>query len=143
YLGMSPDRLYKLRTFSQTFSEEQIKHWAERRMTEGGRIRYHHLAAIMVVKLAAERLRLIELVFAQSLSVRNLRDVIASGAKDEGRAGTVASRPKSLAESLGQLIDRSRTLVKKFASWDKGLFRELERLKADSVDPLLRVRVIS
>ena len=32
YLATCPDRLYKLRTFAQTFSEEEVAQGAERRM---------------------------------------------------------------------------------------------------------------
>ena len=122
YLGMSPDRLYKLRTFARVFDRAEVEQLAARRMAYGGRLRYHHLAAIMVVRSADERARLFERVLAESLSVRQLRTLIAAGAAEPQPAAGASRRPKSLLEQLGEVIERSQGLARKFTKWREELF---------------------
>lgn len=138
YLGMSPDRLYKLRTYALVFTRQQVTAYAKRSMANGGRIRYHHLAAIMVVRSPQERLRLVELVFTESLSVRSLRDRIAGG-RDETHDDKRQSRqPKSLLRELVRLIERSQSMVKKFGLWEKDVFQRMEQPDAARFQPILR-----
>ena len=76
YLGVSPDSLYKLRNFAQTYARPEIEQWASRKMASGGRLTFHHLATIMTVKSADDRLRLVNRVFEESLSIRALRALL-------------------------------------------------------------------
>jgi hypothetical protein len=142
YLVMSPDRLYKLRTYALVFTREQIVQWAERRTSDGGRIRYHHLAAIMVVRSPQERLQLIERVFAESLSVRALRAVIAGEGCGTGDGKSSARQPKSLLRDLSRLIEHSQTMVKKFEKWEKDVFLRMEQPNAARFEPILRNKTI-
>lgn len=98
----------------------------------------------MVVKSPAERLRLIERVFGESLSVRKLRAIIASDVCEKRNGGRDGRGPESILESLGQIIDRSRAMVKQFATWEKKVFDGLLR-RADQpeIDWLLRGRVVA
>ena len=45
-LGVTADKLYKLRTYSRTYGREDVERLAALRMISGGRLRYHHLAAV-------------------------------------------------------------------------------------------------
>jgi hypothetical protein len=142
YLAMSPDCLYKLRTYSVTFTREQVVEWAERRMSNGGRIRYHHLAAIMVVKSPRQRLDLVERVFTESLSVRALRKVIDG---DDGEAGTGTSSarvPKSLLRELARLIHCAQHTTKELDRLDKGLQRQMQAADTELLQPMLRNKAV-
>ncbi|HYE20564.1 MAG TPA: hypothetical protein VEA69_19100 [Tepidisphaeraceae bacterium] len=48
YLGISQDRLYKLRTFTRMLDRPKVERLAAPRAADGGRLRYHGLAATMV-----------------------------------------------------------------------------------------------
>ena len=75
------------------FTAEQIVEWANRRTSDGGRIRYHHLAAIMVVNsvvsvfyyLAVAR----QMIGAES-EIKNNPQVIFLGLHGEGGKTTAA-----------------------------------------------------
>lgn len=142
YLGMSPDRLYKLRTYANVFTRQQVEAWAARRTAKGGGIRYHHLAAVMVVESPEERLKLVERVFAESLSVRRLRDLIASADLEVRKRKRPGGEHAQLLDGLGRLIDGSRAMAKRL-SGPRGLqlFDAVGRADPARVGPLLRNRV--
>lgn len=141
YLGMSPDRLYKLRTYANVFTEKQLEAWAARRTAKGGRIRYHHLTAVMVVDSPDERLKLVERVFADSLSVRRLRDLIASADLETRNRKRPTGEHAQLLEGLGRPIDGSRAMAKRLSGRGLQLFDAVERADLARVGPLLRNRV--
>lgn len=142
YLGLSPDRLYKLRTYARIYTRCEVEKWAGRRMSSGGRITFHHLAAIMVVQSADTRLGLVQRVFQDSLSVRAVRDKIAKQGCTKRKAGKGGRRPRSILGGLEQLISRSQTLTKAFAVWEEVVFEQLEHAEPAEIGAATRNRVV-
>jgi hypothetical protein len=135
YLSVSPDRLYKLRTFSQTVTHEQLEQWSDRKMTSGGRIAYNHLATIMVVRPVAQRLELVERTFQQSLSVRDVRAIIDAAGCGRRKTGTGTPRSPSVLAGLRQIIKRSNGFLKDLAQWQTVVFDAIDAKAESELEP--------
>jgi hypothetical protein len=139
YVGMSADRLYKLCSYAESYSREQLEQWAERQMSNGGRLSYNHLTTILIVKYAMERLRLVERVFEESLSVRALRLII-----DRQRDATpnAAVAKKTILYGLDQMISRGKGLLNRFPAWRQSVFNEIDKPNRQTINPLVRSRIV-
>jgi hypothetical protein len=143
YLALSPDFLYKLHTYSQLYDREQVGHWAERRMSNGAMITFNHLTTIMAVTSEPQRRQLVERIFEESLSVRDLR-VLLRRARDSAQArsedGTKLTTPL---RGLNRLIAEARKMFKALPAHEEAIFAELDigSVETPTLDPAVRSKL--
>jgi hypothetical protein len=143
YLALSPDFLYKLHTYAQLYGREQIVQWAERRMSNGGMITFNHLTTIMAVKSEPQRQTLVERIFDESLSVRDLRAVLRRAENSAQGRSEDGAKPTTPLRGLNRLIAQARKMLKSLPLHDEAIFAAIDigRVESPTLDPAVRSKL--
>ncbi|MEX2216528.1 MAG: hypothetical protein WD768_20615 [Phycisphaeraceae bacterium] len=134
YLGVSESRLYALRTIAVTFKREDMKALGHREMANGERITRGHLLELAVVRSKRDRNKLIEAIFKESLSVRDLAARISEKfvpAPKAHRNGRKPKTPSSPAAGIEDMTRVANSVSNKVEIWVKAVFDELDEAEPD------------
>lgn len=139
FLGRSETDLYDLRSVVTTFDRDEVKALGEREMSNGGHITIGHVMAIVRVKKAGDRKKLMDRVFAESLTVNALAAEVSAGYEKANKrsGGRKPSKPKSTVAGVAQVASRVQELNNRFAGWDETVFSAVADLSPDKIDKIV------
>lgn len=135
------DELYDLRAITDKYTRDEVKKLAEREMPDGSHISLGHILAIITVKKAADRTKLWNRVFSESLSARSLVAEISGGIEKTNvrapGAGRKPSRPSAPAAAVQQVYETAHTFNNRVPGWSEALFDSFDEVPPDKVDKVI------
>jgi len=139
FLGRSETDLYDLRNVVTTYDKDEIIALSEREMANGGHITMGHVMAIVRVKKQADRKKLWDRVFAESLTVGQLAGEVSAGYEKANKrsGGRKPSKPTSPVAGIAQIAERTQELNNRFEGWDETVFTAIADLPPDKIDKIV------
>ncbi len=139
--GIALDKgiVYKAMTFAKQFTADELKGLMARETANGKPLTWSHMAQLVHVPERQKVDELIELIFTNDLSVRDLRDVLKQ------REGALRNRivtPKTAIGGLTQTDNMVGRLAEKFSKqFDKVVLKPLGKVNEDNVTPEMITKV--
>lgn len=142
-LGLSKGFVYKMVSLATRFTWDQVSGWCDRQTVGKRALTWSHLSEMLSIREDKEFLALLERVFAEDLSVHDVRDIMTEKAA-RGAAGPRSGVPKTLTGGLSQMISLSTHVNQKFAGdWEDVVFAGLQDIDGGEVTEDLLTKVAS
>ena len=145
YTGVSEQQLGFMRQVVRAFTREEVTAYGERLMADGRTIGFTHLRFIaQECDHPTDRKRLVERVFAEALTVRQLEEIIANrnavrtAAKGHGRSPAEARTPLAGLQQITAFGERAEHLEQR---WEKVVFTPLEKAEMSRLTPLIKEKL--
>lgn len=133
--------IYKAMTFAGQFSRDELKALMDRRTSGGNYITWSHFSQLVVLEDKRIRDQLVEVIFEEDLSVRDLQEELKKRIYS-GAAGQRQASPRTIMGGLSQLLTMGSRLVYKFTNeFEEHVFDPLENIEADKITDEILNRV--
>lgn len=144
YLGVSVSYLCDLGNLTKHFTQGEVKDLASRTLPGGDHLRLHHFLALMRIRDAADRQRMLDRVLEGGWSTRRLVAEIDSQGIEKrkvSRGGRRPARPTSplaAAQSLAVAMER---INRRAPLWRQSLIDAVAEMPPSTINRVLRAKV--
>ena len=129
YLCQSPQHLYRLRNFSETFSICEIEELLDSRIYPGQRLTLSHFLLLTNIQSFNERSKLTSLAIKKHWSVKDLELEVASRTTNPPRnGGRKPARPKSVPAGVQQIQKTIQSTNNRVDIWLEEVFDKVDNL---------------
>ncbi len=140
YLGRTDTELGLLMGVAKAYSRDEVKGMTTRQMTDGNRISWRHLTAMLKVAVAKTRRELWGRVFAESIGANQLEvEINSSGVpkKNIRSGGRKPGLPSSPLVGVHQIEKTAAGINNRFDGWQEAVLDKFDEIAPDDVTPIM------